>query len=145
MVPVTGTRSSRAAQELAFNISADLGTEVVLTHVVDRPVRQLARFFTRGDVTVKAPPVTGHLMATAVALAGELGIEPRTMVQEGSSPAATLVATAEAEAADLVVLGASLRNVDGRPFLGQVVETVLERCDTTVVVVATPRRSVVTG
>jgi nucleotide-binding universal stress UspA family protein len=49
------------------------------------------------------------------------------------------VATAEAEGADLVVLGASLRNVDGRPFLGHVVETVLEHCDTTVVVVATPK------
>ena len=145
VVPVTGTRSSRAAQELAFSISADLGTEVVLTHVVDRPVRQLARFFTRAEPAITAPPVVDHLMDTAIALGGELGVEPRTVVQEGSSPAATLVDTAEREAADLVVLGASLRNVDGRPFLGHVVETVLERCDTTVVVVATPRRSVVSG
>lgn len=145
VVPVTGTRSSRAAQELAFSISANLGTEVVLTHVFDRPVRQLARFFTRAEPAITAPPVVDHLMDTAIALGGELGVEPRTVVQEGSSPAATLVDTAESEAADLVVLGASLRNVDGRPFLGHVVETVLERCDTTVVVVATPKRSVVSG
>ena len=144
VVPVTGTRSSRAAQEVAFSISGNLGTDVVLTHVVDRPVRQMARFFTRrsnADVTVAAPPVAHDLMDGATALGRELGVEPRTVVQEGSSPAMTLVATAEAENADLVVLGASLRNVDGRPFLGHTVETVLERCDTTVVVVATPRRS----
>jgi Kef-type K+ transport system membrane component KefB/nucleotide-binding universal stress UspA family protein len=146
VVPVTGTRSSRAAQEVAYSISANLGTEVVLTHVVDRPVRQLARFFTRArdaDVGVTTPPVTHHLMDAALALGTELGVTPRTVVQEGSSPAATLVATAKAEGADLVVLGASLRNVDGRPFLGHVVETVLERCDTTVVVVATPRSAIV--
>jgi nucleotide-binding universal stress UspA family protein len=142
VVPVTGTRSSRAAQEVAFSISANLGTEVVLTHVVDRPVRQLARYFTRSsdeDVTVTMPPVAHHLMDAALAQSAELGVTPRTVVREGSSPATTLVATAEAEGADLVVLGASLRNVDGRPFLGHVVETVLEHCDTTVVVVATPK------
>ena len=36
IVPVTGTRSSMAAQEVAFGVSAQLGTEVVLTHVVQR-------------------------------------------------------------------------------------------------------------
>ena len=47
--------------------------------------------------------------------------------------------TARTEQADLVVLGAQLRNVDGRPFIGHTVETVLERSDATVVVVAQPR------
>ena len=46
---------------------------------------------------------------------------------------------ARSEEADLVVLGAQLRNVDGRPFIGHTVETVLEQCDATVVVVAHPR------
>ena len=50
-----------------------------------------------------------------------------------------LVDTARTEQADLVVLGAQLRNVDGRPFIGHTVEAVLERSDATVVVVAQPR------
>ncbi len=42
------------------------------------------------------------------------------------------------EDVDLVVPGANLRQIEGRPFLGHVVEQVLEECDATVVVVATP-------
>ncbi|CAN5713568.1 hypothetical protein BH20ACT1_BH20ACT1_14670 [soil metagenome] len=37
-----------------------------------------------------------------------------------------------------MVLGARLRQIEGRPFLGHVVEQVLEECDATVVVVASP-------
>lgn len=40
LVPVSGTRSSRAAQEIAFNISRHLGTEIVLAHVVNRAVSE---------------------------------------------------------------------------------------------------------
>ena len=60
-------------------------------------------------------------------------------MREGASPGEALVETARIEEADLVVLGAQLRNVDGRPFIGHTVETVLERSDATVVVVAQPR------
>ncbi len=145
VVPVTGTRSSRAAQEIVYGVSAQLGTEVVLTHVVLRPRPQFPSLFgwRRHDSadlgTDSSEAVTEALMERAVGLGAELGVRPRTLVSEGSSVAHRLVATAHDEGADLVVLGASLRNVDGRPFLGHTVETVLERCDATVVVVVTPR------
>ena len=80
-------------------------------------------------------------MESARARGAEMGVDSRTLVQEGPSPASTLVSVAEEQEADLVVLGASLRNVDGRPFLGHTVETVLERCSANVVVVAMPRAS----
>lgn len=144
VVPVTGTRSSRAAQEVAYGLSAQIGTEVVLTHVVVRPGPSLpdwlARPFRRGEGgDDPAHPVTEALMERAAGLGAELGVAPRRMVVEGPSAAHCLVDAAASEEADLVVLGAALRNVDGRPFLGHTVETVLERCDATVVVVATPR------
>ncbi len=60
---------------------------------------------------------------------------------EGPSAGAVLVDVANREDADLVVLGAQLRHVDGRPFIGHTVETVLERSDATVVVVAQPRHA----
>ena len=78
-------------------------------------------------------------MEAARARGAEMGVDGRTLVQEGSSAASTLVSVAEEQEADLVVLGASLRNVDGRPFLGHTVETVLERCSANVAVVAMPR------
>ena len=151
IVPVTGTRSSMAAQEVAFGVSAQLGTEVVLTHVVQRqrpqfpmlPARlargKLASRLLGEDRSESARQVVDALMEAARARGAEMGVDGRTLVQEGSSAASTLVSVAEEQEADLVVLGASLRNVDGRPFLGHTVETVLERCSANVAVVAMPR------
>ena len=151
VVPVTGTRSSQAAQEVAFGVSSQLGTEVVLTHVVQRhwsDMRILSKRLTSSRLATRvlgethpeaAQPVVDALMDAARARGAEMGVEARTLVQPGSSPASTLVSVAEEQEADLVVLGASLRNVDGRPFLGHTVETVLERCSANVAVVAMPR------
>ena len=151
VVPVTGTRSSQAAQEVAFGVSSQLGTEVVLTHVVQRhwsDMRILSKRLTSSRLATRvlgethpeaAQPVVDALMDAARARGAEMGVEARTLVQPGSSPASTLVSVAEEQEADLVVLGASLRNVDGRPFLGHTVETVLERCTANVAVVAMPR------
>ena len=151
IVPVTGTRSSMAAQEVAFGVSSQLGTEVVLTHVVQRQrpqLRMLPARLARGrlaarvlgeDRSESARQVVDSLMESARSRGSEMGIDARTLVPEGSSVATTLVAAAEEQEADLVVLGASLRNVDGRPFLGHTVETVLERCTANVAVVAMPR------
>ena len=147
-------------------MSGQLGTDVVLTHVVQRqrpelrvlPERlartrlarrilgeagstRLAERAHRDSGRESARQVADALMASARARGTDMGVEARTLVKEGSSPASTLVAVAEEVAADLVVLGASLRNVDGRPFLGHTVETVLERCSANVVVVAMPRGS----
>ncbi len=140
IVPVTGTPSSRSAQEVAFAISGQLGTEVLLTHVVNR-VNQLPRIFARRGTTVDDPAIAAaeSMMARAVERAHEAGISPREILREGASAGEALVDTARTEQADLVVLGAQLRNVDGRPFIGHTVEAVLERSDATVVVVAQPR------
>ncbi|MEM8707840.1 MAG: cation:proton antiporter [Actinomycetota bacterium] len=140
VVPVTGTPSSRSAQEVAFAISSQLGTEVLLTHVVNR-VNQLPRIFARRGPVADDPALAAaeSMMLRAVERANEAGIEPREIIREGNSAGEVLVDTARTEQADLVVLGAQLRNVDGRPFIGHTVEAVLERSDATVVVVAQPR------
>ncbi len=140
IVPVTGTTSSRSAQEVAFAISGQLGTEVALTHVLSR-VNQLPRIFARrgtDDDPVRA--AAAAMMISAVRRANEAGLTPRQLIREGPSAGEVLVEVAQSEEADLVVLGARLRNVDGRPFIGHTVETVLERSNATVVVVAQPRR-----
>jgi nucleotide-binding universal stress UspA family protein len=141
IVPVTGTRSSRSAQEVAFSISAALGTEVVLTHVLNRTSPLPRIFGRRGRDHDPELAVADQLVAGAVNLAAESAIEPRTLVRESATAGTALVDAARSEAADLVVLGAQLRNVDGRPFLGNTVETVLEQSDATVVVVAHPHRA----
>ncbi len=149
IVPVTGTRSSRAAQEIAFGLSARLGTQIILTHVTTRwPSRRervLAQALKLGQRArsssseARSDPVVESLMNGACALGAEVGVEPLTQVRQGALVGEALVDAADEADADLVVLGAALRNVDGRPFLGQTVETVLERCNANVVVVAMPR------
>ncbi|MDW3219188.1 MAG: cation:proton antiporter [Acidimicrobiales bacterium] len=139
IVPVTGTRSSRSAQEVAFSISSNLGTEVVLTHVLSRSSPLPRIFGRRQREDDPAMAVADQMIEGAAALATESGLQTRAVVRESDTAGAALVAAAREETADLVVLGAQLRNVDGRPFLGNTVETVLEQSDATVVVVAYPR------
>jgi len=149
IVPVTGTRSSRAAQEIAFGLSARLGTQIVLTYVTtSRPSRRervlaqalkLGHRARSGSQEARSDQVVESLMSEACTLGAEVGVEPLTQVRQGALVGEALVDAADEADADLVVLGAALRNVDGRPFLGQTVETVLERCDANVVVVAMPR------
>ncbi len=101
---------------------------------------QLLVFWTQFAVLLLAARALGQLMKRAgqPAVVGELGGRVRTVARSGSSTAAEIVALAAEEEVDLVVLGANLRQIEGRPFLGNVVEEVLEDCDATVVVVATP-------
>lgn len=140
VVPVTGTPSSRSAQEVAFAISGQLGTAVVLTHVINRAAPALPRLFARRRESDDPIAAAGQqMMDRAVERAAEAGVVPRSLMPEGVSVGDALVDSVRSESADLVVLGAQLRNVDGRPFIGHTTETVLERCDATVVVVAQPR------
>lgn len=83
--------------------------------------------------------VAEQLVGRATARAAEAGIRPRTLIRESADAGLALVDVARVEEADLVVLGAQLRNVDGRPFIGHTVETVLDQSDATVVVIAHPR------
>ncbi|MYJ83852.1 MAG: cation:proton antiporter, partial [Acidimicrobiaceae bacterium] len=96
VVPVTGTRSSQAAQEVAFGVSSQLGTEVVLTHVVQRhwsDMRILSKRLTSSRLATRvlgethpeaAQPVVDALMDAARARGAEMGVEARTLVQPGS-------------------------------------------------------------
>ena len=65
-------------------------------------------------------------------------MEPQQVVRQHRSPAEEIVRMAAEIDADLVVMGANLRKLDGRPFLGHNVEHVLAKCDATVAVVLVP-------
>lgn len=156
VVPVSPSESSRAAQEIAFSLSANLGTEILLTHVVDPPrdngaPQRLQTLFAQDPddpETLPGPSVTTvearadvakKVLAQAEALGREVGARTRTVVRSGVSAAEDIVAAAAEHEADVVVLGANLRRLEGRPFLGHIVEQVLDDCPVTVVVVAKPR------
>lgn len=140
LVPVAGTASSRAGQEVACNIGARLGTAVVLMHVVTRPHEDGAG---TGPASTDAPARSASEAADGVLegakiLARDLGVEPETLVRHAMAAGPEIVAAAEFLEADLVVLGTTARLIADRPFLGHTVEHVLAKSAATVVVVVRP-------
>ena len=140
VVPVTGSPVSRAAQEVAFNLSAQLGTELHLTHVntVRSEPAGLPSLFSRRMIARSGSIVGVQVVAQAETLAIELGATTQTVVMDGTSPTDEILKLSRDIEADLVVMGANLRRIGDRPFLGHRVEQVLRDCDATVVVVLIP-------
>jgi nucleotide-binding universal stress UspA family protein len=65
-------------------------------------------------------------------------VDARAQSRAGSSTGEEILAAADDADADLVILGATVRRLDGRAFLGHNVEHVLAHARETVVVVTTP-------
>ncbi|HET6965106.1 MAG TPA: cation:proton antiporter [Acidimicrobiales bacterium] len=156
LVPVSGSPSSRAGQEVACNMALSLGTRVVLAHVVTRTVNvdsgvaSSASSTRRGIHPVEAPPrrvLAEAEGAAQVVLRGawdmaiETGVEPQMVVRHGRSAGDEILALAGEVGADVITVGTTVRHVDGRPFLGHTVEQVLTHSSATVVVVALPEQS----
>lgn len=140
LVPVAGSPASRAATEIAFNLGAQLGTEIVVAHVVNRRPESggLPRLFARRSTDQKSAELGELVLRKSVDMAEDLGVTALTSVREGTSTADEILDLVRDVEADLVVLGATLRRLDDRPFLGHKVEEVLQHCDATVVIVTVP-------
>ncbi len=96
--------------------------------------RRLARLRSPARATGIGEQVLGQ----AAQLVEGLGVEPELVTRPGTSVAIELLDLANETQADLVVMGANLRRLRDRPFLGHTVETVLRRCDATVALVLVP-------
>ncbi len=142
LVPVVGNTSSRAAEELAGNLSSRLGTELVLSHVVYRPDAQPEDSIIGRIREAAFPPdlaVAEKLLARARSHVAEVNANtPQTEIRFAVSPADEIVRQAGEVEADIIVLGAQLRRLEGSAFLGHNVEHILEHAPQTVVVVAIP-------
>lgn len=142
VVPVVATTSSRAAQELAANMSARLGTRLMLTHVLKdhasgEDPRMFGRF--RSAALHSDTDVADRILAQAHAHAAEVRGDADTEIRFASSPAEEIVRHAAELEADLIVLGAQLRRLDdGHASLGPNAEHVLRHAPQTVVAVVMP-------
>ncbi len=129
LVPVTGTRPGRAAEELASRIGGSLDAEVEGVHVVTRD---------RGPTGTDALPAVAHQVERARSDAASFGREATVTVRHAPVAHEELLRRADEVGADTVILGAQLRSHDGRPFLGHGTEWVLEHASQTVVAVVFP-------
>ncbi len=143
VVPTSGSLASRGAIEVASHLSLQLGTQLVLTHVSSRAdaaagitqvLPRLGRFRSQQRVENLAQQV----LLSSATVARNLSVEPQMVSLAGSSTADELLRLVAESGADLVVMGANLRQLRDRPFLGHTVEKVLDRCDVTVAIVMLP-------
>jgi nucleotide-binding universal stress UspA family protein len=141
LVPSAGKQTGRAAQEIAFSLARQLGARALVAHVVTTPSPRRAWLLRRSEeepAQAAAADAGERVVAEALALAKELGAQAEAEIRVDVSAPEALLALARQDAVDLVVLAASLRQFSGRPFLGHGVEYLLERCESTVVVVTLP-------
>ncbi|MGH9083931.1 MAG: cation:proton antiporter [Acidimicrobiales bacterium] len=126
LVPVAGSRTARAAQEVAFGISAAIGTETVLAHI------------STGDAERPRATVAEDVLSHASAHGMDAGARVQTIERPAVSPGHEIVTLAEEVAADLVVVGATQRAAADTQFLGHTTTEILHRCAATVVAVILP-------
>ncbi len=139
LLPVVASRSSRAAEELAFAVIQQTGGSALAVHVVNRPEDQGIMF---DSITEGRTLNAGHAVtADAVAFGERLGVAVEGVVHVASNAEAEIVALANGGSFDLLVVGASNRPLTDRPFFGHRVHYIVEHTEIPVAIVALPGRT----
>lgn len=164
LVPAAARPTTRMACEVAFSISAQLGTQVTLAYIVEEKSaagsrrrsaserspagflfpdlrsqhRSRRRSAARGSSTAREVQQGEEILEKTLMLAQEMGVEASRVVHHAPTAAEGILAAGEAEEADLIILGTQLRRVNNRLFLGTTAEQVLQESPATVAVVLTP-------
>lgn len=155
IVPVVGTRTGRAAEEVAYTLSARTGAGLDLIHVVTRPDRGASEIetddrrglltrtfgFGRGDSVATAAPdssAVSSLLNKALARAERFGVTADGHTLHGVTPYEGVQQIADERDADAIVMTAQVRSVEGEPFLGHGTEYLLEHAPQTVMVIVFP-------
>ena len=164
LVPAAARPTTRMACEVAFSISAQLGTQVTLAYIVEEKSaagsrrrsaserspagflfpdlrsqhRSRRRSAARGSSTAREVQQGEEILEKTLMLAQEMGVEANRVVHHAATAAEGILAAGEAEEADLIILGTQLRRVNNRLFLGTTAEQVLQESPATVAVVLTP-------
>ncbi|REK19736.1 MAG: hypothetical protein DWQ40_06835 [Actinobacteria bacterium] len=136
LVPVTATRSTRAAEELAYSIAKASGSNTFALHVVNRPEGQ--GMMLRSAAIDDSLRAGQEMVSTAAAFGERLGVVVETGVRVAPNAEEEIVAFANSGAFDLLVLGTSTRALTDRPFYGHRVSYILENAQLPVAVISLP-------
>ncbi|HSJ36001.1 MAG TPA: universal stress protein, partial [Acidimicrobiia bacterium] len=136
MVPVTATRSSRAAEEFGYSVARVAGGEAVALHVVNRPDGE--GLFMPDEGVESAIDAARDLLRGSAEFGERLGVDLTTEVEVGPNAEQEILDYAHAAGMELVVLGASSRPGTNRPFFGHRISYMVERSDIPIVIVALP-------
>lgn len=134
LVPVVASRSSRAAEELAYSIARSGNGAASALHVVNRPQEQGMMFISTTET--EAIRSGKEIVAGAAAFGERLGVAVETHVQTASNAEEAIVAHVNGSSFDLLVIGASSRPLTDRPFFGHRVNYILDHAQIPVAIVA---------
>jgi len=142
LVPSSGVRLGRAAEELGAVLAARLDADLDLVHVVSRSDRASGGAPGAVVATRRTPDKVDlaprELLAQAVERAEQFGARVGGTSRTGAVPAEVILEASAQLGSDLLVLSTQARAVNGRPFLGHGTEFLLEHAPQTVVVVIFP-------
>lgn len=125
------TAASREATDRAIDLAGRLGARLLIVNVLEK--RRLAGSGSHDRVDQARSERESHLV-TVVREARTAGVTAEFLVWEGD-PGSSIAAAAEAEGADLVVVGTRGRSGAGRMLLGSVSDHVVRHATCPVLVV----------
>lgn len=133
LVATDTSETSAAAERAGIELTSRVGASLVFVSVIDTSRLRLPGgiFHTRVD-QVRAERESA--LVASVARARQLGISAQFIIWEGD-PGASVIDAAEAEGADLVIVGSHGRGPVGRLLLGSVSSYVVDHARMPVVVI----------
>jgi nucleotide-binding universal stress UspA family protein len=133
LVATDGSPASAAAGEEAIDLAERLDARLIVINVVNVPELTTASAVYPGTV-VSAREEAEDIAREVVEQARRAGVNATFLTWEGQ-PGEAIVAAAEAESVDLIVVGTHGRSVVGRLLLGSVSEYVVRHAHAPVLVV----------
>ncbi|MGH8911017.1 MAG: cation:proton antiporter [Acidimicrobiia bacterium] len=136
LVPVTATRSSRAAEEFGYSVARVSGGKAVALHVINRPDGEGVYF--PGEGVDRSLRAAEEMLAGAREFGDRLGVKVETEARLAPHAEQEILDYAHRGSFDLIVLGTSSRPITDRPFFGHRVSYMVENSSVPVVIVALP-------
>jgi len=127
LLGVTGTQPGVAAEEVAFRVTGRYAARLLAIHVV-----------TRGEDQASLSPAVQRQLGRVRDAAGAFGAQGVFQARRAPMAADELLRSAEEWQADTIVVGTTVRPIDGRPFLGHGTEWLFEHARQTVIGVVFP-------
>ena len=145
LVATDGTNDSDGAVEAALDLAHDTGARLLVLTVVPEGTTDEPEEDDPGTVSFAPPKDEDEEIAeaqertdTVLDHAKEWGLDAQSIIWEGD-PGETILAAAEAENADVIVIGTSGRSGVGRMLMGSTSDHVVRNATVPVLVVRAPR------
>jgi nucleotide-binding universal stress UspA family protein len=145
LVATDGTNDSDGAVEAALDLAHDTGARLLVLTVVPEGTTVEGERDDDGEGRGSSPRADDEEITEAqertdsvLDHAAEWGLDAHSIIWEGD-PGETIVAAAEAEGADLIVVGTSGRGGVGRMLMGSTSDWVIRNATVPVLVVRTKR------